>query len=182
MMVSMTGQLLVRDIMRIGVPTCKAELRVQAVAQQMIEQNCTALIVLDEDGDSRGWIGERHLAAAYQRAAAAVQDENAGDNPAAVATSGLTAADIMEEMIPECPADIPLGAAVQIMADANVDHLFFLHRAAGQAWPASLVSLRDVVRALAGPEYIRDQGAGAPPPTPMDLFRQRYGTAGANRK
>jgi hypothetical protein len=122
--------------------------------------------VLDEDGDSRGWINERKLAAAYLRAAQGSDDDRAAH---------LTAADIMEEDVPECPADIPLAAAIQIMTDMGVDHLFFLHHAGGRAWPASVLSLRDVVRALAGLEYVRDQGAAAPRPTPMDLFKQRYG-------
>ncbi len=77
--------------------------------------------------------------------------------------------------MPECASDLPLAAAVGIMADLGVDHLFFLHRAAGCAWPASMLSLRDVVKALAGPEYIRNQGMHALRPTPMDLFRQRHG-------
>jgi hypothetical protein len=87
----------------------------------------------------------------------------------------LTAGDIMDERVPECPADIPLSAAYQIMADLEVDHLFFLHHAGGRAWPASILSVRDVVRALAGPEFLRYQGVAAARPTPMDLFRQRYG-------
>ena len=163
----MAETLLVRDVMRIGVPTCKQDVPVQAVAVQMLEASCTAVIVIDEEGDSRGWIGERHLSAAYARAGKAVE----GSAP----SSSLTAADIMDEDIPESAADIPLAEAVRIMSDAGVDHLFYLHRAAGRAWPSAVLALRDVVRALAGPEYIRDQGAGAPRPTPMDLFRQRYG-------
>jgi CBS domain-containing protein len=157
-------------VMRIGVPTCKQDLPVQAVAVQMLEGNCTALIVIDEEGDSRGWIGERQLAAAFAYAGKA-----GGSAENAPLSSNLTAADIMDEDIPESAADIPLATAVQIMADAGVDHLFCLHRAAGLAWPAAVLALRDVVRALAGPEYIQNQGTGAPRPTPMDLFRQRYG-------
>ena len=64
------------------------------------------------------------------------------------------------------------------MADNGVDHLFFLHHASGRTWPASVLSLRDLVRVLAGPAYFKGQGSGAPRPTPIDLFRQRYGTAG----
>ena len=48
------------------------------------------------------------------------------------------------------------------MADLGVDHLFFLHHAAGRTWPASVLSLRDVVQALAGPEYVKNQGTAAP--------------------
>lgn len=162
----MPEQLLVREVMRIGVPTCHLGDPIESVAVQMLDQNCTAVVVLDEDGDSRGWINERRLAAAHVRNAA---DGTHSDG------LGLAAADIMDERVPECPADIPLTAAVQIMEDLKVDHLFFLHHAGGRAWPASVLSFRDVVRVLAGPEYVRNQGAAAPRPTPMDLFRQRYG-------
>ena len=65
----MPEQLLVRDVMRIGVPTCQPEDPVDAVAVQMLEQDSTALVVLDEDGDTAGWINERMLANAYLRSA-----------------------------------------------------------------------------------------------------------------
>ena len=88
----------------------------------------------------------------------------------------------MDEDVPECASDLPLAAAVGIMADLGVDHLFFLHRAAGRMWPASVLSLRDVVKALAGPEYLKNQGMHAARPTPMDLFRQRNGLVGPTLK
>ncbi|HEX9114929.1 MAG TPA: CBS domain-containing protein [Anaerolineae bacterium] len=160
----MTEQLLVRDVMRIGVPTCKLEDAVDAVAAQMLTENTTALVVLDEEGHTAGWINERALADAYRRIV------EAGEGAAAA----LTAEQIMIGPAPELPVDVPLTAAIQLMADQGVDHLFFLHRAGGRAWPASVLSLRDAVRALAGPEYIQQQGAGAPRPNAMDLFRQRY--------
>lgn len=155
----MSEALLVRDVMRIGVPTCKVTDPIIPLAQQMIDQGWTAVIVMDDDGDARGWISERFLAVAYAT----------GDRSAA-----LTAAEIMDEDVPEAPVDIPLAASVQLMADMGVDHLFFMHNAGGKSWPASVLNLRDVVKALAGPEYIKAQGMHATRPTPMDLFRQRY--------
>jgi predicted transcriptional regulator len=155
----MTEPLLVRDVMRIGVPTCKVTDPIVPLAQQMIDQGWTAVVVMDDDGDARGWINERMLAVAYSRSSRV--DE-------------LTAADIMDEDVPEAPADIPLSATVQIMADMATDHLFFMHNAGGKSWPASVLNLRDVVKALAGPDYIKAQGMHAARPTPMDLFRQRY--------
>ncbi|PKO22678.1 MAG: hypothetical protein CVU38_08250 [Chloroflexi bacterium HGW-Chloroflexi-1] len=160
----MPDQLLIRDVMRIGVPTCKLADSVAHVAALMIDGGHTVVIVLDEEADTRGWINEHVLASAYARAAATSEDAPA-----------LAAQDVMDENVPECASDLPLAAAVGIMADLGVDHLFFLHRAAGRMWPASVLSLRDVVKALAGPEYIKSQGTAAPRPTPMDLFRQRYG-------
>jgi CBS-domain-containing membrane protein len=156
--------LLIRDVMRIGVPTCKLEDSLAHVAALMIDGGHTAVIVLDEEADTRGWVNERILASAYLRAAAAAED-----------ASAATVQDVMDEDVPECASDIPLAAAIEIMADLGVDHLFFLHHAAGRTWPASVLSLRDAVKVLAGPEYIKNQGMHAARPTPMDLFRQRYG-------
>jgi CBS domain containing-hemolysin-like protein len=158
----MPEPLLVRDVMRIGVPTCKLEDTLQQIAALFIEQGYTSIVVLDEDGDTRGWINEQMLAAAYPRA-----EKLPDDAP------GLSAADVMDENVPECPAEVPLEVALQIMADQHADHLYFLHRAGGRTWPASQVSYRDIVRALAGPDYVQGQGAAAPRLTPMDLFRQR---------
>jgi predicted transcriptional regulator len=155
----MSEPLLVRDVMRIGVPTCKVEDGIVSLAQQMIDQGWTAVIVMDDDGDARGWINERMLAVAFTHGERAAH---------------MTAAQIMDEDVPEAPADIPLAATVQLMADMGVDHLFFMHNAGGKSWPASVLNLRDVVKALAGPEYIKAQGMHATRPTPMDLFRQRY--------
>ena len=155
----MSTALLVRDVMRIGVPTCKLEDTLERVAALMIDQAASALVVLDEDADTRGWINEARLAAAYLRVAQA--------------PNSLTAADIMDEAVPEVPSDIPLTAAAQLMADMRVDHIFFLHHAGGRSWPASVLSLRDLLRALAGPDYVKNQGSAAARPTPMDLFRQR---------
>jgi len=160
----MPEPLLIRDVMRIGVPTCKLEDTVAHVAALLIDGGHTAVVVLDEEADTRGWVNEHILASAYVRAAASSED-----------ASTLAIQDVMDEDVPECASDLPLAAAVGIMADLGVDHLFFLHRAAGRMWPASVLSLRDVVKALAGPEYIKNQGSAAPRPTPMDLFRQRYG-------
>ena len=125
------------------------------------------MIVLDEEADTRGWVNEHILAAAYRalpRLPLRMQ-------------SSIAIQDVMDEDVPECASDIPLTAAVGMMADLGVDHLFFLHRAGGRMWPASVLSLRDVVKALAGPEYLKNQGMHAARPTPMDLFRQRHGLA-----
>jgi CBS domain-containing protein len=178
----MPEPLLVRDVMRIGVPTCKLEDTLEKVAALMIDQAATALVVLDEDADTRGWISEERLAAAFLRRAPtfevpSVPNDVAGTGETSKDSGFQTAAEIMDEKVPEAPSDIPLAAAAQLMADMGVDHVFFLHHAGGRTWPASVLSRRDLVRALAGPEYIRDQGSAAPRPTPMDLFRQRYGLA-----
>jgi CBS domain-containing protein len=128
----MPSPLLVRDVMRIGVPTCKLEDTIAHVAALLIDGGHTAVVVLDDEADTRGWINERILASAYERAAATGED-----------ASEFAAQDVMDEDVPECLSDILLGAAVSIMADLGVDHLFFLHHAAGRTWPASVLSVRE---------------------------------------
>jgi len=166
----MSTSLLIRDVMHLGVPTCKEADPLDKVAALMLDQAATALIVLDEEADTRGWINEARLAQAYLQAVSRSADSRLLTPDACP----LTAADIMDEHVPEAPSDIPLTAAGQLMADLGVDHLFMLHHAAGRAWPASVLSRRDLVRALAGPEYLKHQGMHGARPTPMDLFRQRY--------
>lgn len=169
----MPAALLARDVMRIGVPTCKPGDPISQLAAQMLEHGWTALVVMDDEGDARGWLNEQLLAAGYARLSALTPDAC----PLTPDHSPLTAADIMDEHVPDGPADVPLAAIVQLMADMGVDHMFFMHHAGGRTWPASMLNLRDVVKALAGPEHIKNQGMHAARPTPMDLFRQRYGLA-----
>jgi CBS domain-containing protein len=69
----------------------------------MIDQGWTAVVVMDDDGDARGWINERMLAVAF------TLGERANE---------LTAAQVLDEDVPEAPADIPLSATVQLMADS----------------------------------------------------------------
>lgn len=61
----MSTPLLIRDVMRLGVPTCKETDLLDKVAALMLDQAATALIVLDEEADTRGWINEARLAQAY---------------------------------------------------------------------------------------------------------------------
>lgn len=165
----MSSPFLARDVMRIGVPTCKPDDPIAFLAAQMIEHGWTAMVVMDDEGDARGWVNEKMLATGYAWLSALAPDAW----PLTPDQRPLTAADIMDEHVPDAPADLPLTAIVHLMADMGADHMFFMHHAGGRSWPASMLSLRDVVKALAGPEYIKAQGMHAARPTPMDLFRQR---------
>ena len=162
----MPEPLLVRDVMRIGVPTCKLEDTIAHVAALLIDGGHTAVVVLDDEADTRGWINERILASAYGRAAATDED-----------ASGFAAQDVMDENVPECPSDIPLGAAVSIMADLGVDHLFFLHHAGRTHLARIGIELARRGEGAGRAGISQEPGDARRAPTPMDLFRQRYGLA-----
>ena len=42
---------LVRDLMQVGVPTCREDTALPDVARLLVERNAGALVVLDEDGN-----------------------------------------------------------------------------------------------------------------------------------
>ena len=58
---------LVRDLMQVGVPTCREDTPLKDVARLLVERNVAALIVLDEDANMVGWIGDQHVARAINR-------------------------------------------------------------------------------------------------------------------
>ena len=148
----MLEPLLVRDVMRIGVPTCKLEDTVAHVAALMIDGGHSAVIVLDEEADTRGLGGRGHpplRPTCLQRLPPRTR-------------SLIAIQDVMDEDVPECASDLPLETRRWGSWPTWAWIIFFfLHRAAGRMWPASVLSLRDVVKALAGPEYLKNQGMHA---------------------
>lgn len=149
---------LVRDMMRVGVPTCREDTPLKDAARLLVERNVSALVVLDEDGNAVGWLGEQHVARAIDRDHAR-----------------LTAADVMREHVPEILPDIPAAAAAHLMLDRGLQQLFVTHHAGGIKYPAAVITLQDVIRMIAGMERAPGVGVGAERPTAVDLFKHRYG-------
>jgi CBS domain-containing protein len=56
----MTEQKLVRDLMTVGVPTCKWETPIKDIARFLLEKNVEAMCVLDVEGHGIGVVGERN--------------------------------------------------------------------------------------------------------------------------
>src|SRR5450759_4926486 len=81
---------LVRDLMSVGVPTCKTTTNIVDIARFILEQGVEEMVVLGTEGEGVGIVGYEQLVSAYGR-------ENA---------SSLVAEDVMREGVPELPADI----------------------------------------------------------------------------
>ncbi|MCC7354208.1 MAG: CBS domain-containing protein [Anaerolineae bacterium] len=149
--------LLVRDVMRIGVPNCRDDVSLSEAARLMAEGGLGFLVVLDEDSEVVGWLDEamlaRHFTKDYEK---------------------LTAGVVMNSDIPRVPPDIPAAAAVQIMLDQGLQQLFILHESPGPARAAAVFTLRNLVRVMAGLPREEGLGVGAPRRTAMDAFRDRY--------
>lgn len=150
--------LLVRDLMQVGVPTCGEDTSLVEVARLLVERNASAVVVLDEDGNAAGWIGEAHLARAMARD-----------------YQTLSASEVMDEDLPTTLPDLPAAAVAQFMVDQGLRQVFITHHSAGIQYPAAVFTLQDVARVIAGMERPSRVATGAERPSPIDLFKQRYG-------
>lgn len=152
-------QKLVRDLMTVGVPTCRFDTPVMEAARLLVEKNLDELVVLNNEGEGVGICGVPQLAALYGRE----------DLP------GLAAEDCMLEGVPELPADLPAALAAPVMMDRGIRTAYIMHNSAGIIYPAAYITLRHIVRALAAREErdLKDLGISAQRQSPLDAFIQR---------
>ncbi len=152
-------RLYVRDLMTVGVPTCKTTTPVGDIARFLVENNVEEVVVLGTEGEGVGVVGYEELVTAYPR-------ENILE---------LTAEDVMREGVPELPADIPLTAAAQMMKDKGIRVAYMNHNSAGIIYPAALISYKHLVRHLAAKDEteLKDLGIYAERKSPLEQFIER---------
>ena len=150
---------LVRDLMTVGVPTCKTTTPVVDVARFLIENNVEEMVVLGDEGEGVGTCGYKELVDAYDR-----ED-----------VRKLTAEEIMSEGVPELPSDIPLKLAAQLMKDKNIRVAYMNHNSAGIIYPAASISYKHLVRHLAANDEseLKDLGINAERKSPLEQFIER---------
>ncbi len=160
---NMSEQKLVRDLMTVGVPTCKWDSPIADIARFLLVHHVEAMCVLDAEGHGIGVVGEQELISAYGR-----------DNPEL-----LKAEDIMSEGVPELGADIPLAVAAQMMKDKGIRIAYMLHNSAGIIYPAAFISYRHILRHMAAKDEkdLKDLGLAAERKSPIEQFIERRDAA-----
>ena len=150
---------LVRDLMTIGVPTCKTITPVVDIARFLIENNIEEIVVLGDEGEGVGTVGYEELVRAYAR------DD----------IRTLTAEEVMREGVPELPSDISLSVAAQMMRDRNIRVAYMNHNSAGIIYPAAMISYKHFIRHLAAKDdsELKDLGLAAERKSPVDVFMAR---------
>ncbi len=145
---------LVRDLMHIGVPTCRADTPLVKAVHRLLREKLEALIVLDDNGHAVGMLAQSEIVAVYGQLGTNIQEYET-----------LTVADVMRPDIPKIPPDIPATAAVQIMLDQNLREIYLMHHDGGIGWPAAVLRFEDVLRHLAAESEaeMADMGADATP-------------------
>ena len=157
---------LVRDLMSIGVPTCKTTTPIVDIARFILENHIEEVVVLGEIGEGLGVVGYEELVKVYVK-----------DN-----TKNLTAEDIMREGIPELPADISIALAAQILKDKGIRVAYMMHNSAGIVYPAALISYKHILRHLAAKDEteLKDLGLAAERKSPVETFIERRDQARRN--
>ena len=100
---------LVRDLMKIGVPTCETDTRLDEVAKIMAREGADAVIVMDEYG-ACGVVSQTDLVKAFPRN-----------------WELLTAKEVMTERIVSITPDTAAIAAAHMMMDEQVHQVFIMH-------------------------------------------------------
>jgi predicted transcriptional regulator len=147
---------LVRDLMTVGVPTCKTTTNIVDVARFILDHNVEEMVVLGSEGEGIGVVGYEELISAYSR-------ENA---------RSLTAEDVMREGVPELPADITLALAAQMLKDKAIRVAYMTHNSAGIIYPAASISYKHLLRHLAAKDEsdLKDLGLAAERKSPIETF------------
>jgi CBS domain-containing protein len=155
----MTEQKLVRDLMTVGVPTCKWNSPIVDIARFLLEKNVEAMCVLDQEGHGVGVVGADELVWAYAREG---HDK-------------LTAEDIMSEGVPQLRPDMPLAAAAQMMKDRGIRVAYMMHNAGGIIYPAAYISYQHILRHMAARDEseLKDLGIAAARKSPIEQFIER---------
>lgn len=151
--------ILVRDLMSVGVPTCKTTTNIVDIARFILEHNIEEMVVLGTEGEGVGIVGYEELVGVYGLEKA----------------QSLTAEDIMREGVPELPADIPLTAAAQIMKDKKIRCAYMTHNSAGIIYPAASITYKHILRHLAARDAseLKDLGLAAERKSPIETFIER---------
>lgn len=151
--------ILVRDLMTVGVPTCKTSTLVVDIARHLLDNNVEEMVVLGSEGEGVGIVGYEEVVAHYQNSDIKI----------------LTAENVMREGVPELPADIPLSAAAQMMRDKKIRVAYMMHNSAGIIYPAAMISYRHILRHIAAKDTsdLKDLGLAAERKSPIQTFLEK---------
>ncbi|GAB4573783.1 MAG: hypothetical protein Kow0077_17210 [Anaerolineae bacterium] len=159
----MTEQLLVRDLMTVGVKTCGPQTPIVDLARLILQEDLECVVVLDHEGHGIGTVSRDDLIKAY-----GLPD-----------CCDLTAEDVMTDGVPQVPPDIPVTAAAQIMRDRGIRAVFMMHNAGGIIYPAAILTYTHILRHLAAQEAdeLNDLGIKAARQSPIETFIQKRDAA-----
>lgn len=146
----------VRDLMSVGVPTCKCNTPAKEIAMQLVRNKYEAVCVLDAEGNGIGVVGVEELINAI--------DTSMNRN--------VVADEIMREGMPTLSAEMPLELAAKLMVDQKTRIAYLIHNAAGIIYPAAYLTFNHLIRFIASENEgdLSDLGIAAERELPLESF------------
>jgi CBS domain-containing protein len=124
---------IIKDFMQRGVVTCRVGATAAEVARIMLDNNVSAVVVIDERLDACGVISKTDLIGFYGRD-----------------LSAITAEDIMSPKILTISPDTLVHEAVQLMLEHKVHQLVIVTQAGAHRRPVAIFTSGDAVALMAG--------------------------------
>ncbi len=124
---------IIRDFMRRGVVTCGVDANAAEVARIMLDNDVSALVVIDERLNACGVISKTDLIGYYGRD-----------------LSLITAEDIMTSEILTVSPDTLVHEAVQLMLERRVHQLVIVTKGGAHRRPVAIFTTGDAVALMAG--------------------------------
>ncbi len=124
---------IIRDFMRRGVVTCGVDANAAEVARIMLDNDVSALVVIDERLNACGVISKTDLIGYYGRD-----------------MSLITAEDIMTSEILTVSPDTLVHEAVQLMLERRVHQLVIVTKGGAHRRPVAIFTTGDAVALMAG--------------------------------
>jgi CBS domain-containing protein len=128
----------VKNVMHTGVLHCQQDTPIQEVAQQMTENDVSALVVINSDGSLIGLISRTDLVNArlYEQYWKNWQD--------------LKASDIMVTDVVTVKDTDTVRYASKMMMDRKIHRVVVVDESSGMKKPVGVLSITDLVRQIAG--------------------------------
>jgi CBS domain-containing protein len=123
----------VGDLMHRGVVICRVSATAEKVADIMLDNNVSALVVIDERLNACGIVSKTNLLALYGRN-----------------LSLITAEDIMSPKLLTVSPDTTVSDAIQLMLEHKVHQLVIVTKAGAHRRPVGIFTSGDVVALMAG--------------------------------
>jgi len=130
---------LVRDLMHLGILTCKPDATLGQVAVLLNQHHVHALIVADRDGRALGIISDFDLLAG---------EWLSSDSESLATMRSLTASDLMSHPVDSVESNTPLSEAVKQLIEKEISRLLVTENGK----PVGVISLSDFVASIAQQE------------------------------
>jgi CBS domain-containing protein len=130
---AMTMDYVIKDVMHRGVVTCRVDATVAEVAGILLDNDVSALVVIDERLNACGIVSKTDLIRSYGKE-----------------LTEITAENIMTHKILTTSPDTPVYEAIQLMLEHRIHQLVITTMAGAHRRPVAIFTSGDVVAQMAG--------------------------------